>query len=388
MLLLLGIISSGSGDDGWSTTLPIKVWARALGTTLTTTGQSATTAVSKTLTRLEDRKLITRTRRGRERNIRVTLLPEDGSGDPYTRPAAGNRDRFLQLPHTFWLDGWHDRLDLPATAMLLVALHEKPGFELPTEKIPEWYGWSADTAERGLKTLISLGVLTKTERVKKAPLSPSGLTSVNQYTLQPPFAPNPQAIGTTTEKGDTTAASPDRITRRRRPTRPRTTAPATTATRRGRRDDIAHGPRHAAATVLRRRLGIARHRLHRLLLDRGHPGRLERRTEGMAGSAQRPLRELLHPALGRAPRHGPRRGTKGTVHEARGQQVEAPAAAGDTGRAHGHRINSRAADRHRLPAHQGTRQGLRRGAGHLLHQARGPPRHTARPRRRARHDLH
>lgn len=229
MLLLLGIISSGSGDDGWSTTLPIKVWARALGTTLTTTGQSATTAVSKTLTRLEDRKLITRTRRGRERNIRVTLLREDGSGDPYTRPAAGNRDRFLQLPHTFWLDGWHDRLDLPATAMLLVALHEKPGFELPTEKIPEWYGWSADTAERGLKTLISLGVLTKMERVKKAPLSPSGLTSVNQYTLQPPFAPNPQAIGTTTEKGDTTAASPDRITRRRRPTRPRTIAPATTA---------------------------------------------------------------------------------------------------------------------------------------------------------------
>jgi len=229
MLLLLGIISSGAGEDGWSTTLPIKVWARAFGTTLTATGQSATTAVSKTLTRLEDRKLIERTRRGRERNIRVTLLREDGSGSPYTRPAAGNRDRFLQLPHTFWLNGWHDRLDLPATAMLLVALHEKSGFELPTEKVPEWYGWSADTTERGLRTLIELGVLTKTERVKKAPLSPTGLTRVNQYTLQHPFIPH-TTPATSTETNDASAAPEAvRVIGRRRSFRPRITSGATPA---------------------------------------------------------------------------------------------------------------------------------------------------------------
>jgi len=229
LLLLLGVISNGSGDDGWSTTLPIKVWARALGTTLTATGQSATTAVSKTLTRLEDRRLIARTRRGRARDIRVTLLREDGSGDPYTRPGADNNDRFLRLPHAFWLDGWHSRLDLPATAMLLVALHEKPGFELPTEKVPEWYGWSADTAERGLKTLIALGIISKTERVKKAPLSPSGLTSVNQYTLLPPFTSDRQASDAMSKRSESVETEPPRITRRRRPSRSRTTEPANTA---------------------------------------------------------------------------------------------------------------------------------------------------------------
>jgi hypothetical protein len=186
-LLLLGITSSGDSQDGWSTTLPIGVWARAFGTTRDATPASAASAVSKVLTRLEQRNLITRQRHGRERKIRVTLLREDASGQPYTRPGKGNPDRFLRLPHTFWRDGWHERLDLPATAMLLVALHEKTNFELPAERVPGWYGWSADTAERGLATLEHFGLLTRTTRLKKAPLSPSGLTKVNRYLLHEPF---------------------------------------------------------------------------------------------------------------------------------------------------------------------------------------------------------
>jgi hypothetical protein len=186
-LLLLGMISSGDGQDGWSATLPIAVWARAFGTTRDATGSSAATAVSKTLARLEERKLIVRARSGRQRKIRVTLLREDGSAKPYTRPGKGNSDRFLRLPHAYWLDGWYGKLDLPATAMLLVALHEKPGFRLPTERVPEWYGWSADTAERGLATLIELGLLEKTSRLTKAPLSPSGLAKINEYRLLGPF---------------------------------------------------------------------------------------------------------------------------------------------------------------------------------------------------------
>jgi len=39
---------------------------------------------------------------------------------------------------------------------------------LPTERVPEWYGWSADTAERGLATLEEAGLLTHTTRLKKA----------------------------------------------------------------------------------------------------------------------------------------------------------------------------------------------------------------------------
>jgi hypothetical protein len=186
-LLLLGITSSGDSQDGWSTTLPIGVWARAFGTTRYATQASAATAVSKVLTRLEQRHLIARERRGRERKIRVTLLREDGSGQAYTRPGKGNTDRFLRLPHCFWLDGWYERLDLSATAMLLVALHAKHNFELPTERVPDWYGWSADTAERGLATLEEFGLLTHTTRLKKAPLSPTGLTKVNRYLLHEPF---------------------------------------------------------------------------------------------------------------------------------------------------------------------------------------------------------
>jgi hypothetical protein len=188
LLLIIGINSSGDSEYGWSTTLPIRVWARAFGTTLHANDGSATTAVSKVLTRLEKRHLIARGRRGRAREIRVTLLREDGSGQPYTRPGKGNTDRFLKLPNAYWTDGWHEKLDLPATAMLLVALHEKPGFELPTEFVPEWYGWSADTAERGFKTLREHGLLNVYTRRKKAPLSPTGLTEVNQYYLQGPFA--------------------------------------------------------------------------------------------------------------------------------------------------------------------------------------------------------
>jgi hypothetical protein len=59
--------------------------------------------------------------------------------------------------------------------MLLIVLHEKNTFELPAERVPDWYGWSADTAERCLATLEPLGLRTHTIRLKKAPLSPTGL---------------------------------------------------------------------------------------------------------------------------------------------------------------------------------------------------------------------
>jgi len=98
-------------------------------------------------------------------------------------------ERFLLLPNIYWLDGWHEELDLPATVMLLVALHERDGFKLPTERMPQWYGWSADTAERGLASLAKLEILSVTTRMTKAPLSPTGLAKTNEYTLQPLWRP-------------------------------------------------------------------------------------------------------------------------------------------------------------------------------------------------------
>jgi hypothetical protein len=214
LLIIIGATSSGDSDEGWSTTLPIQVWARAFDTTRYATSASAATAVSKVLTRLEKRQLIRRERSGRNRRIRVTLLREDGSGKEYTRPGKGNSDRFMKLPHKYWTAGWYAKLDLPATAMLLVALHEKPGFRLATQRVPEWYGWSADTAERGFARLQELGLLRVTKRLVKTPLSPSGLTEVNEYRLLGDFAQATQK--TSTRK----TPSPVRPRRRRHATRP------------------------------------------------------------------------------------------------------------------------------------------------------------------------
>lgn len=188
-LMVVAATSSGDGPDGWSTTHPIKVWARAFATTEHAAPGPASNAVSKTLQKLEERRLISRNRRGRKREIQITLMREDGSGDPYTRPSGTAReDRFLKLSHAFWLDGWCERLRLPGLAMLLVALSEKPGFHLPAEKMPEWYGWSADTAERGLGELIDAEILHKIPQRRTEPLSASGFSIINHYYLQPPFA--------------------------------------------------------------------------------------------------------------------------------------------------------------------------------------------------------
>lgn len=192
-LFVHAIISSGEGDNGWSTTLPLSVWGRVFDTTKTAESRSASTAATKILSRLVDRNLLCRGRVGRARKITVTLLRPDGSGAHYTRPGKDNDDRFLKLDNAYWTEGWHEQLDLPATAMLLVALHEKQVFELVTERVPDWYGWSADTAERGLKTLKDHGLIRVQKRYKKTPLSPTGKTEVNVYTLVGPFAQKPPA---------------------------------------------------------------------------------------------------------------------------------------------------------------------------------------------------
>ena len=74
-----------------------------------------------------------------------------------------------------------------------------------TERVPDWYGWSADTAERGLKTLEAHGLIRVDKRYKKTPLSPSGRTLVNIYTLIGPFAhPSPTAAAKSSTSKKTT----------------------------------------------------------------------------------------------------------------------------------------------------------------------------------------
>lgn len=132
----------------WNVDLPAGVWARMLG--LHSPGGPS--AISKAWKRLENRGLIDRARV--QRRASITLLREDGDGDPYTHPGAGPKsagEPYLKLPYAYWEDGWYQRLRLSGKAMLLIALSLENDFILPEDKAKPWYGISADFAGDGAR---------------------------------------------------------------------------------------------------------------------------------------------------------------------------------------------------------------------------------------------
>lgn len=160
------------------------VWARALRFTGKTADEQT---VSRIWRRLAGLRLVSRSRSGRLADI--GLLREDGSGEVYVHPGTAG-DPYLQLPVAYWLDEderWCSTLGLPAKAMLLVALSLRPGFLLPVEKAPDWYGISADTAQRGLASLVERGLVKRERTRKTAPLVPAGYSYDSHYTLRGDF---------------------------------------------------------------------------------------------------------------------------------------------------------------------------------------------------------
>ena len=159
---------------------------------------SGRSTVSKAFRRLEESKLLARSR-DRSRS-KVTLLDESGNGEPYLHPASRSQ-LYLKLPHAYWVDGWHVKLSLRAKAMFLIALSLDDGFVLPIERARDWFGISADTANRGLLDLRNGGLLEVEKRVKTAPLAPEGIAQDYHYTLEPPFGPRRQTIASVTGIG-------------------------------------------------------------------------------------------------------------------------------------------------------------------------------------------
>ncbi len=190
-LLLYFLALTKASDDPWDVSLHSAVWARALG--LPNPNSAATRSrVSKAWTRLVDRNLVVRSRRNRMAEF--TLLCEDGSGDPYTRPKAS----FVNVPHELWTDGpkpstrWFEALKLPEITFLIIGLSNLDYFPLPVERGPDYYGISADTLQRGAQGLTRRKLLIVGQKRITAPLAPKGVTYENRYTLQPPFGPRGQ----------------------------------------------------------------------------------------------------------------------------------------------------------------------------------------------------
>jgi len=188
LYLLLHAIAS---TEPWDASLSASVWARLLGLS----GQSANSLVSRNWRWLADQRLVSTARQAR--GLRVTLLREDGSGEPYTHPGAPQEDPaggdrrsegyYFKLPHVYFAGAYPDRLGVPAKAALLIALSLQDDFILPLDRAPLWYGLSRDAMKKGLGDLRTLGLLAfRTER-KRAPLSPLGYTEQRRYRLLAPF---------------------------------------------------------------------------------------------------------------------------------------------------------------------------------------------------------
>lgn len=176
-LLLHSVASGGKYDAAY----PSQVWARGLR--LDGTQLSARNSISRTWAWLDRQRLVERSRAGRD--AKVTLLYDDGSGSPYVHPHDRTpQERYLRLPYAFWREQWDAKLDLAATAVLLILLHEKAGFvPLTAERMPDWYGISVSTFEKGVQALRRADLLERRRDEIDAPLSAIGKTFVYRYRL-------------------------------------------------------------------------------------------------------------------------------------------------------------------------------------------------------------
>ncbi|HEY3546153.1 MAG TPA: hypothetical protein VGK17_08685 [Propionicimonas sp.] len=152
---------------------PARAWAALLG--LDDPTGNGTRRVRQAMSVLADAKLISITARAGQPS-RVVLLEESGEGRPYTLPGETynrvrntpeeGRHRYIQIPDTFWTNGWISVLSGPAIAMFLVLLTERAGraedrdLWVSPSMAKAYYAISDETRSRGLRELRAAGLVT------------------------------------------------------------------------------------------------------------------------------------------------------------------------------------------------------------------------------------
>ena len=168
LYLLLRAVVPPSGK---AVALPAIVWARALGVDDLA---SPDVLISRNWSWLEEHGLVWSERRGRLRAVRVADAPQ--AGDPFA------------LPDAYFLGNYHNRVSLAGKVVLLVALSRGGRFSFVSGPPPSWHGLSRDSVKRGIRVLLTLGLLgVDTVRVADA-LTTAGYRVDRRYALQPPFA--------------------------------------------------------------------------------------------------------------------------------------------------------------------------------------------------------
>lgn len=184
MLLHCRAAGRPDGEEmNYDVSLSARVWARLLGLAEDDSGRRT---VGRNWKALSDLKLVKTRRVGRQ--ITATLLCEDGSGEPYTRPKTRD-DPYLKIPYAFWLDGHADGLKLPGLALAVIACSLPDWSPLPFNKGPAWYGIGSSTVERGLRELRRADLIEMRYSWRQTALSDTGWTKDMRYRLRPPLGP-------------------------------------------------------------------------------------------------------------------------------------------------------------------------------------------------------
>jgi len=169
--------------EPYDVALTARTWANVLGLP---ESPSARVSISESWSWIERHKLVHTERDGRLR--RVWLLDDTGTGGAYSHGATDAHGGYFKLPFAYWTQAWDQRLDLPATAVLLIALSLRRTFILPQRQGGDWYGISRDTIRRGLNGLVRHELLTVRSSWRTAQASPTGATEDRRYALTGAFA--------------------------------------------------------------------------------------------------------------------------------------------------------------------------------------------------------